>query len=126
MSKPTQKLLPFDDAPVPPAPPAPPAVKPHRYEPSDEALEAFEQLEDWQLDARGRPVDARAEETLRCLARALLDGKNGYWHAAEDRLQAMLADPPLCVQAGDAKAFADTIDELLDHLHDSLSVGRSR
>lgn len=107
----TQKLLPFGEE---------PAVESAR----DKLHSALERMEGWLLDARGRPVDDRAEETLRCLTRALLEGKNGYWHAAEDRLQAMQADPPGHVT--DHKAFAETLDELLDHLHGALSVGRSR
>lgn len=120
MAKPTQKLIPFGETP----PPA--QTKQYRYEPSDEALEAFERLEGWLREGRGRPVDAQAEETLRCLANALLEGKKGWHHAAEDRLKALQADPPSCVGVADAKAFDQTVEDLLDCLHEIMQTERGR
>jgi hypothetical protein len=85
--RPIQRLLPFDRGVVETLTPAPSV----RYEPSDDALAAFERLEEWLLDARGRPVSQIAEVALFALARALLEGKNDYWPGAEDRLESLLA-----------------------------------
>lgn len=97
-----------------------------RYDPSDEALDAFERLEGWLRGTNESPVDAEAEDTLRVLAQALLAGKKGWFHAAEARLLAMQQDPPSYVTANDAKAFGQTLDHLLDHLHEIALDDRKR
>lgn len=82
--QPQQQMLPFDEVTVDTT--SPPLPTAGRYEPSDEALAAYERLEWWLCTRRG-PVTELAEETLRALAKALLEGKRGYHHQAEDGLE---------------------------------------
>ena len=73
-------------------------------------LAAFERLGCWLRDPRtGKPVSDAAEETLRVLRRALVDGKNGYWHAAEESLAALLAAPPSGVKPLDDRQFCQDV-----------------
>jgi hypothetical protein len=118
---PTEPLLPFAEVkPVEMAPPIPRRVSAH-YQPSEAARAAFERLEGWLCDpATGKPVSAAAEETLYVLNRALLDGKNGYWHVAEDRLEALLASPPSSVRPEDEMPFRHEVDDALECLHERL------
>jgi hypothetical protein len=109
----------------PPQEPEPPK-RPWRYEPSDEALEAFEKLEGWMRGADDKPVDADAEDTLRVLARALLQGQKRWHHAAEARLKAIQEDPPAYVPNKDLMAFDEAIDDLLDGLHEVMFVGTGK
>lgn len=41
---------------------------------------------------RGRPATEIGEQALRYLARALLEGQKGWWHAAEETLEVMSAN----------------------------------
>jgi hypothetical protein len=97
-----------------------PPKRPWRYEPSDEALEAFERLEGWLRGANEKPIDADAEDTLRVLSSALLQGQKGWHHAAEARLRALQEDPPAYVPNKDLMAFDETLDDLLDRLHEVM------
>lgn len=123
--KPTQKLLPFDD---------PPAESSHfragLYDPSEEALAAFERLEAWLIHPRtNRPETELAEQTLRAVARALLEGKNGWFHAAEDYLETLKLrngktegdDISAGIVPAQGDDFHADIETLLDLLHERLS-----
>src|SRR5271166_5940241 len=106
---PAQAPLPFEEVtPVPITPPipqqAPVPQRAVRYEPSNEALAAFQRLETWLRDPRtGKPISDEAETTLHAVTRSLLEGRNGYWHVAENRLEALLAAPPSGVKPMDEK-----------------------
>ncbi len=133
--KPTQQLLPFSAVtPVAISPPLPEQV-PVQYEPSAEALAAFERLEDWLLDPRTeKPRTDLAEEALRSVGKALLEGKNAWFQAAEDHLETLALRngktagediPPGPTPVGDD--FQRTLEGLLDHLHERfLSRSDSR
>lgn len=133
MTQPTQKLL-FDEVPVADAPPpvTAHAVR-HRYDPSDEALAAFERLEEWLLDANGKTVTKVAEDALYALARSLLEGKRAWHHRAEDLLETLKLRngkeegddiPPGNAPASDS--FPMDVDEALDCLHEIMLVERVR
>lgn len=109
-----------------PAVSAAPSDPPWRREPSDEVLAAYERLEGWLRDGGGKPVDDEAEATLYMIARALLDvpPKKSWFQAVDARLQAMQVDPPEYVKNGDLMAFDETLDDLLDHLHEVMLVPR--
>lgn len=120
--KPTQKLLPFDA-------PAESHLEAVRYEPSDEARGAFERLEGWLKGPRG-PVTELAEETLRAVEKALIEGKNGWFHAAEDNLEALklrngkTEGDDILTGEGD---FQQAVDDVLDCLHERfVERGRDR
>lgn len=83
---PSQQLIPFDSVSVDSVSPPLPATG--RYEPTEQALEAFERLEGWLCTVRG-PVTDVAAEALYALARALLEGHWGYFHKAEDCLEVL-------------------------------------
>lgn len=119
----TQQLLPFTETTesltLPPAP----------YQPSDEALAAFERLEDWLLEPHSRrPTTELAEETLRALARALLEGKLGWFHAAEDNLEVLKLrngktegdDMPADSKVDEGMCFHRAVDDVLDCLHEVM------
>ncbi len=103
-----------------------PEPAPIVYAPSAEARAAFERLEDWLLGPyTDRPRTELAEEALRSVARALIEGKNAWHHAAEDHLEALALRngktagediPP--GPASEGEDFQHTIEELLDHLHE--------
>jgi hypothetical protein len=127
---PAQSPLPFDEVkPVEMSPPIPKQAQvqqrpPLRYEPSDEAMAAFENVEAWLRDPRTRkPVSDAAEEALTALARSLLEGKNGWWHLAEERLEALVACPDLAaIKPTDEKQFRDAIEDALDDLHEQFKT----
>lgn len=117
--KPTQKLLPFDQ---------PPATHAEgvRFQPSEDALEAFGQLKTWLCGPRG-PVTEVAGETLRAVEKALIEGKNGWFHTAEDGLEAMKLRngrtegddiPPGPIPEG--RDFQQTVEDCLDAMHERM------
>jgi hypothetical protein len=127
MNKPTQQLLPFPDE-SRPQPRTRPLASSAPYQPSEEALAAINRLEDWLLEPRTRKSTPLAEEVLFAVRKALLEGKNGYWHRAEDLLEALVLRngrtqgediPPGPVPEGED--FLATVQELLGCLHERLS-----
>lgn len=137
MSKPTknrpaQKLIPFDEVAV--ARVSPP-VAPGLDDPAEDARAAFERLQEWLLDARGRPVTDLAGDALRAVAKALLEGRNGWSHHAEDALEALKLrngkaegdDIPPGARAGPDENFHRDVDGCLGALHaQMLANGRER
>lgn len=121
-SEPTQKLFSFEN----------PVIESHaaRYEPSDDALAAYERLECFLRDARDRPINDLAEEALRFLARAMVDTppKRAYSTIAEDRLQAIQASPDTVgIKPQEEAEFLRAVDDCLDCLHEMMLVeGRGR
>jgi hypothetical protein len=100
---------------------------PAHDEASDEAVAAFERLEEWLTGPRG-PVTELAEETLRAAAKALLEGQNGYFHKAEDGLEALKLrngktegdDIPDGLAVAKADDFQADVDAVLDALHERM------
>src|SRR4051812_42958155 len=119
--KPTQKFLPFAD----PRPESHAAAV--RYEPSDDALAAYERLEEWLCTPRGPLTDVGAH-ALYALARALLEGKRGWHHAAEDALETLKLrngkadgdDIPEGIVAGKGEDFQRDVEDCLDCLHEIM------
>jgi len=125
VTKPTQKLFDFDA-------PAASHAEARRYEPSEEAVTAVERLKNWLWGARG-PVTEIAEETLRAVEKTLIEGKKGWFHAAEDGLEAVKLrngktdgdDIPATVKAGED--FQRDVEDVLDAMHEMmLGKGRGR
>jgi hypothetical protein len=117
--KPVQKLLPFD---------APADLGPIsaalRHEPSADAVAAYDRLENWLLDARGRPLTELGEETLRAVGKELIEGKNGWWHKAEDNLEALKLRNGKTegedIRSGEGD-FQQVVETVLDCLHERLT-----
>jgi hypothetical protein len=87
--KPAQKFLPFDEVTVNEvSSPLPEACR-KPSEPSNEARASFEPLEVWLLDVRGRSQTELAEQTLRAVGKALIEGENGWIQTAEDGLESL-------------------------------------
>jgi hypothetical protein len=129
VTKPTQQLLPFPDGPgtgpghEPPPPPA-------GYRPTPEARDAVARLEAWLTDPFSRRLTPAGEEALGAVKKALLEGKNSYWHRAESLLQALALRnegtrgddvPPGPPPEG--PDFLRTVEDLLDCL-DERFAGR--
>jgi len=124
----TQQHLPFSETPTEPQ------AKPARPEPSEDALGAIAMLETWLSDPRtGRMTDL-GRNALEAVRKALVEGKNGWWHVAENRLETLAIrngrmqgdDIPagVKVEGGD---FQQVIEDLLDRLHERLvSKGNER
>ena len=94
-----------------------------RYEPCAEAIEAVKRLEGWLLSPKnGKPVSQLAEETLRGVRCALLEGKNGYLMLAEERLEA-LQECPEMVGVTDEKIFRQDVEDVLDCMEERV-VGK--
>jgi hypothetical protein len=93
--QPTQQLLPFPEE-TKDVTPTPPAAG---YRPTEEARAAFSRLEGWLVGPRG-PVTELADETLPAVAKALLEGKMGYFHKAEDGLEALKLEPVMHLTPG--------------------------
>jgi hypothetical protein len=133
-----QPLLPFDDPPAeePSAEPPPAtAVEVASYEPSPEALAALDRLEAWLTDPRTGKASPLGREALDAVEKALVDGRNSWLHAAEDALQGLAMrngrthgeDIPSGQRPGEGADFHETIEELLDDLHQRVVVwGRSQ
>ena len=83
MAKRFTKLLLFDP------PPKDRPADPPRHQPSEEALAAFGELESWLTGPRGRATTELAEDALAAVRKALVEGKHGYRHKAEDGLEAL-------------------------------------
>ncbi len=133
----SQQILPFDDLPArtPPAaePPPAPAVDIRSYQPSSEALAALSRLEAWLADPRTGRITPLGQETLHALRQALVEGRNGWLHAAEDGLEVLAVrngrpqgdDIPTGQLPGEGADFKQTIEDLLDALHERI-VARER
>src|SRR5262245_13264177 len=128
---PKQQLIPFPEETVETTTPILPSAG---YRPSDEAAAAYDRLEAWLTGPRG-PVTELAEETLQAVARALLEGKNGYFHKAEDGLETLKLrngktdgeDIPAGIAAEQGDDFQADVEAVLDALHGQmLARGRVR
>lgn len=114
--KPTQQLFDFVPARIAPVS----ASFAARYEPPDEVLAAFERLEDFLLDACGKPVNGVTEEVLSALARALREGKNAWRDRAEELLLALQSCPSLAgIEPTKEGEFLSSTEDLLACLRDS-------
>src|SRR4051794_10207627 len=127
-AKPVQKLLPFGE----------PAAESHReghaeavrYEPSEEAMQAIEHLRSWLTDPRTGRMTEAGGETMRAVEKALVEGRNAWWHAAEDGLEMLRVrngktdgdDIPKGLKGED---FQQAVEDVLDALQDRW-VGRER
>ena len=114
----TQRLIPFDEVIVETA-------SPRRQPATEEAAAAFGRLEGWLLDVSGRPVTELAGQIHHAVRLALLEGKNGWFHAAEDLLTAAQACPDAAgVAPGDEREILKATDDLLDCLHERFAKKR--
>jgi len=77
----TQQHLPFSEKPTEPQ------AKSARPEPSEDTLGAIAMLETWLSDPRTGKMTAAGMEALEAVRKILVDGKNGWWHVAENRLE---------------------------------------
>lgn len=117
---PTQQLLPFDD------PPETPRTDVVPYRPGADALAAVERLEGWFAGPDGGRMTDLAEDAILSVRKALVEGKNSYWHQAEDQLQALLLrngrtegdDIPAGTRALPGEDFHETVKALVDALHE--------
>lgn len=125
MTKPTQKLLDFDAAgDVPGETVSPSAIS----GPDQEAFEVYDRLADWLCDARGNPVTALGYEVIDTLNKALLDGKRGYTHRAEDLLETLKLrngrtegdDIVQGLSLEEGANFHADVDDVLDLLHERM------
>lgn len=118
-----QQLLPFPDVPADASPPTLPTAD----QPTDKAVAAFARLEGWLVGPRGA-VTALAEETLRAVAMTLLEGKNGYFHAAEDGLEVLKLrngktdgdDIPVGIGGTDGDDFQGAVEVVLDCMYERM------
>jgi hypothetical protein len=128
MAKPfTQQLFSFDD------PPKESSSSLVPYQPSQEARAAFHDLEFWLSDARGRPMTEMAEETLIAVRKAILEGKHGFLHKAEDLLLALQLrnglstgdDIPNGKTPTEGDSIHKTVEAVLDELGEMTKRHRS-
>ncbi len=73
------------------------------YTPTAEAVEAFDRLEDWLLDAVDRPKTPLGGAVLHDVAKLLLEGKKSYFYHAAGNLEAILVNPSLAVGKANAQ-----------------------
>lgn len=119
--KPVQQLFDFDAA-------AGPRAEAVRYKPSRVAVDALGRLESWLKDPRTGRMSSVAEEAVEAVRRALLEGKNGWWHKAEDELEALRLrngpvrgdDVPAGVTGDGGPDFHEAVEDLLDCLRERL------
>jgi len=103
-----------------------------RNQPSEKALAAIARLETWLTDPRTGKMTPVGEEALAAARKTLVEGKNGYWHVAEYRLETLALrngrthgdDIPVGVKK-EGEDFQQAIEDLLDCLHERL-VNRVR
>jgi hypothetical protein len=123
----TQRLLPFDEA------PAESHMESVRWQPSSEALDALDRLENWLTDPRTHRMTAFAEEAIDAVRKAVAEGKNSYMLKAESTLETLAfwnerahsEEIPRGLTATEREDFDDTVQELLDCLQERFA-GRKR
>jgi len=62
----------------------------HLPEAGKKELEAIAMLETWLTDPRTGKMTAEGKDALTAVRNVLVEGKNGWWHIAEDRLETLL------------------------------------
>jgi hypothetical protein len=120
-----QRLLPFDEA------PAESRMESVRWQPSPEAQAAVARLKAWLTDPRTGRMTAFAEEAVDAVKKAVAEGKNSYFHKAEDMLDTLALwnervhgeNIPVSLTPGERQSFHETVEELLDCLHEQM-LGR--
>jgi hypothetical protein len=123
----TQQLFDFDTPRPVESTPAPPAT---RHQPDEETMSAIRQLEEWLTDPRtGKAVTDLGEEAMFAVRMALVEGKNGYVHRAEDLLEALAlrngrssGDDIALGPALEDGDFQATVEELLDALAERVNA----
>jgi hypothetical protein len=88
----------------------------------------------WLTDPRTGKMTPEGKDALMAVRKALVEGKNGWWHIAEDRLETLLLrngrthgdDIPAGVTV-EGGYFQRSVDDVLDCLHERLvSRGNAR